>query len=113
MKTGIELIAEERAAQVSREGWTPTHDDDHDNGSLALAAAAYAFQSAGEGKSMPRTEHGFTPLDLWPWDASYWKPKDSMRDLVRAGALIVAEIDRRQRAAEVDRVCAPKVEFKK
>ena len=35
----------------------------------------------------------------WPhtWDASWWKPKDRRRDLVRAGALIIAEIERLDR----------------
>jgi hypothetical protein len=36
----------------------------------------------------------------WPWDASWWKPSnDPVRNLVKAGALIAAEIDRLQRAA--------------
>jgi hypothetical protein len=34
----------------------------------------------------------------WPWDAEWWKPSpDSVRNLVKAGALIAAEIDRLQR----------------
>ena len=36
--------------------------------------------------------------DLWPWAASWWKPKNRRRDLVRAAALIVAEIERIDRA---------------
>lgn len=98
MKTGIELIAEERARQVSKEGWTPEHDDDHDNGSLAAVAAQYALIAREQvlGDKGP-----FAPTPgLWPWDVEWFKPKDSIRNLVRAGALIAAEIDRIQRAAK-------------
>ena len=41
MKTGIELIAEERHRQIEKEGWTPEHDDQHNAGDLVHAAAAY------------------------------------------------------------------------
>ena len=86
-KTGIELIAEERQRQITAEGWTPEHDDEHDNEQLAQAAACYA---------MPPRLRGPLP---WPWDADWWKPGDRIRELTKAGALIAAEIDRLQRAA--------------
>jgi hypothetical protein len=38
--------------------------------------------------------------DLWPWHDDWWKPKDRRRDLIRAAALIVAEIERLDRAAK-------------
>lgn len=96
MKTGIELIAEERAAQVSREGWTPEHDDEHDNGAMAGAAAAYALcaQEQARGWKGP-----FTMPQCWGWDREWFKPKDQRRNLIRAGALIAAELDRIERAA--------------
>lgn len=78
--TGAELIAQERQRQVEQEGWTPEHDARHVNGELAEAAAAYATGT----------------LSLWPWGLSWWKPKDRISNLVRAGALIAAEIDRIQ-----------------
>jgi hypothetical protein len=95
MKTGAELIAEERARQVSREGWTPEHDDEHPAGSLEIAGRCYAKHAHGQllGFIAP---HG-TPM-LWPWDSQWWKPSDDpVRNLVKAGALIAAEIDRLQR----------------
>src|SRR5437870_10325274 len=95
MKTGIELIAEERARQIADEGWTPKHDDEHCNGELAEAAACYAFESSRHAHMGRPTRH---PPPDWPWDDEWWKPKDQIRDLVRAGALIAAEIDRLQRA---------------
>jgi hypothetical protein len=36
----------------------------------------------------------------WPWSFEWWKPKDRIRNLVRAGALIAAEIDRLQAMQE-------------
>ena len=34
--------------------------------------------------------------NLWPWAQDFWKPKDQLRNLVMAGALIAAAIDRLQ-----------------
>lgn len=83
MKTGIELIAEERQRQIEEEGWTAEHDKQWAAFELAEAAACYA--------------HPFimsTNLE-WPFDKSWWKPSENrIRDLQKAGALIAAEIDR-------------------
>lgn len=81
----IEAIAAERQRQIEVEGWTPEHDDDHNNGELADAAACYA-----RGRCMS---------SVWPWDDNWWKPGSGRRrQLVKAGALIVAEIERLDRA---------------
>ena len=81
-------IAAERRRQIEVEGWTPAHDDRNVDGSMATAASCYAL------------DHGSrsTPPKLWPWHSSWWKPKDRRRDLVRAAALLVAEIERLDRA---------------
>lgn len=90
---GVGLVAAERARQIEREGWTAEHDAEHDPGELASAGASYALNAA----CMLYPLNG-TPLDepptCWLWDRAYWKPKDPLRDLVRAGALIAAEIDK-------------------
>lgn len=101
-------VAAERLRQVEEEGWTPEHDDVHESGELAAAAACYAYHTTSmraAGYSVTRYEDR-PPLDLyhpyrsmWPWDEAWWKPKDRRRDLVRAGALIVAEIERLDRQA--------------
>jgi hypothetical protein len=85
-------VLAERQRQISVEGWTPEHDDEHDSAEMAQAAACYALNAA---------EQRFTwPFDtLWPWSKDWWKPKTPRRDLVRAGALILAEIERLDRAA--------------
>ena len=82
---GAELIAAERLRHTEVEGWTPEHDDEHTDGELASAAAAYIFPDGHD--------------HFWPWDESWWKPSDDpIRNLAKAGALIAAEIDRLQRA---------------
>lgn len=83
----------ERLRQVSAEGWTPDHDDRHDDESLIQAAAAYCLMAA----ELPQSAMG-----VWPygWDRKWLKSTDPRRDLVKAGALIVAEIERLDRAAQ-------------
>lgn len=90
----LDILAE-RDRQVSAEGWSEDHDDEHGEGQMALAAGCYALHAAGLRQGHPEP----VPPQLWPWDACWWKPKDRRRDMVRAGALIVAEIERLDRAA--------------
>ena len=93
MKTGIELIAEERQRQIEKEGWTPEHDDGHTEQEMAGAAACYA---------MPEGRRELNPIKVpydFPWGSKWWKPtpKNRIRELQKAGALIAAEIDRLNR----------------
>lgn len=99
--SGIEDIAAERQRQIEAEGWTAEHDDKHDSGELAEAAACYARGSTGINyiERLGMRGHVQSRRVVWPWDLSWWKPTDRRRDLVKAGALIVAEIDRLDRAA--------------
>lgn len=86
---GAGLILRERYRQIEQEGWTAEHDDGHAN-DLVLAAIAYAYEGVRNG-------HPMAPA-IWPWDEEWWKPStDRVRNLVKAGALIAAEIDRLQR----------------
>lgn len=105
MKTGIELITEERKRQLEEEGWTFEHDDQHTNNEMAFAAAAYALTS-NEIEINLDQENGsvrgwlrFLRSTLFPWENEWWKPTphDRVRELVKAGALIAAEIDRLHR----------------
>lgn len=93
---GIESIAAERRRQIETEGWTPEHDDQHTDGAISAAAGAYAFSAF---RSTSGSVYPANPARLWPWDTKWWKPKTPREDLVRAGALIAAEIDRIDRAA--------------
>ena len=90
-------VAAERRRQIDVEGWTPEHDDEHSRGELARAAAAYCAIAGNDDETRGhRLRAGWLPA-TWPWDPSWWKPKDRRRDLVRAAALIVAEIERLDR----------------
>lgn len=99
MKTGIQLIAEERQRQIEIEGWTYEHDAEHKEGELANAACAYAMTN--DMISFIDNEWGNDMfLHFWPFDLE-WLKRDytdntnlRIRDLQKAGALIVAEIDR-------------------
>jgi hypothetical protein len=105
--TAIDDIAAERRRQILEEGWTPEHDDDHARGELAFAAAVYAINSAEPHDQIElQVEHrgfklrvGWAAVStlLWPWHRNWWKPSNRRRDLVKAGALIVAEIERLDR----------------
>ncbi len=88
-------IYAERVRQLEKEGWTPDHDDrEHQHGELSMAAAAYAVSDKVAFSSKGRSPHLAL---LWPWAEKWWKPKTRRRDLIRAGALIVAEIERLDR----------------
>lgn len=97
MKTAIELITEERQRQIEDEGWTPDHDDnEHNDGDLAYAGAAYALADLYR----RAVSKGYDPTPhCWPFKRGCFKPTpdDRIRELVKAGALIVAEIERLQR----------------
>lgn len=94
----VDDIGEERARQRNVEKWSTAHDDAHGDGSMAKAAACYLLGAT----SLPGTIGGKAYRKIiWPrsWAIRWWKPKGRRRDLVRAGALIVAEIERLDRAA--------------
>lgn len=103
-------IAAERRRQVEAEGWTPDRDDMYEDGSLAMAAAAYAVHAADPRAQLDLSvgrlgrflQAGWVNLWLllWPpsWDPAWFKPTTPRRDLVKATALMVADIQRRDRA---------------
>ena len=97
MKTGIELIAEERQRQIEIEGWTKEHDAQHKDCELVKAAICYADPNVYYHQENRIMRHKI-PNKFWPrqWDIHWFKPTDRIRDLVKAGALIAAEIDRLQ-----------------
>lgn len=123
----IQEVQIERERQKQEEGWTPEHDDTHDAGEMARAAAVYAYTSTlTEAQASAWQERLQKPPPavtfkgetyiapgilraLWPWAPSWFKPKNRRRDLIRAAALIVAEIERldRKANAEAERTKAP------
>lgn len=118
MSKVIDEIAAERRRQVESEGWSSTHDNEHPEGRLAAAGACYAAHNYMDKKSAPhhheatgasrysddpapdsRPVGSVTVPSLWPWDGKWWKPTERRRDLIKAAALIVAEIERLDRKA--------------
>jgi hypothetical protein len=107
MKKGIELIAEERQRQIEVEGYTAQHDAQHSVYDFANAAESYV-ESAKLLKYSKEIDHSThwhesnEPFywkeikDHFPWDKKYFKPTTPLRDLIKAGALIAAAIDRLQ-----------------
>jgi hypothetical protein len=83
--SGIEQIEEERKRQIETKGFVAEHDDQWAEGELTDAAAALLLGDE----------------EMWPWfdddEESTFKSEGNIEDLVRAGALIAAEIDRLQR----------------
>lgn len=92
--TGTELIAAERKRQVEVEGWTPEHDAEHASDQLVMAAMCYADEARFHPEKLLAIGYSETPHG-WPWARVWWKPASPIRMLVKAGALIAAEIDRR------------------
>lgn len=100
MKTGIELIAEERERQIKIEGWTEEHDKQWNKGELARAAACYIAEDIPNAEVIIHFSNEYYE-NAFPWDPEYWKPTSNpVRNLQKAGALIAAEIDRLQALAK-------------
>lgn len=113
-RAGARIAAEidaERKRQIEAEGFSPDHDDStNDSGELALAAACYATPTLLYRKDDYANAVRFS--DPWPWDECWdtrpgegnviapndsLTPKKRRRQLIKAAALIVAEIERLDR----------------
>ncbi|HFH3001683.1 TPA: hypothetical protein ACGJRO_004083 [Pseudomonas aeruginosa] len=94
-------VQAERLRQVEDEGWTPEHDDEHDSGEIACAAACYALPPAHPARIEGALGRYGRDPNIWPWTRDWWKPapNDRRRELIKAGALVLAEIERLDRAA--------------
>jgi hypothetical protein len=91
-------VLDERDRQQTAEGWSLLDDDQLQMGQLADAAACYAVEAS----SIANTRTGDCPVEgwapeKWPFAAARWKPAGARRCLVKAGALVLAEIERLDR----------------
>ncbi|EJF6782426.1 hypothetical protein M8194_001970 [Escherichia coli] len=94
LSNAVQSVISERQRQQSVEGWTPEHDDQYGESQLLWASSCYVLNTIQPFNRIP--------MD-WPWAPEWWKPTNPRRDLVKAGALIMAEIERidRQDAAQL------------
>lgn len=86
----------ERRRQIASECFDAAHDAGHDTGELASAAAAYALAAADKLHPFSQSDGGYqlgSPPNMWPWEPSWWKPSTAQRDLEKAIALGIAELD--------------------
>ncbi|WP_278369551.1 hypothetical protein [Vreelandella titanicae] len=93
-----QAIYEERTRQMQMEDFSRERDDHYMKGELARAAGAYA-SVAGNAIERGASDTSNMLTTDWPFDCAWWKPTTPRRDLVKAGALILAEIERQDRAA--------------
>lgn len=97
-------VISERARQADEEGFTPEQDDQHKDGRLATAAACYVlidYDPEGKTGWIKRRVIGIIN-NIWPCAPAWWKPRGKRWNLVRAAALIVAEIERLDRLSEAE-----------
>ncbi|MXN28738.1 hypothetical protein [Delftia sp. CH05] len=100
-------VLAERRRQVEAEGWTSEHDDQHDEGEMCFAAAGYAAVASDNLQAISRgidrdltLDDNVYPPTNYPWPRSWeFKPCTPRRALVKAGALILAEIERIDRCS--------------
>lgn len=96
-------IGDERTRQILSEGYDHQHDDAHDDFELARAASVLTtYATMPEIDRWVAVRHGprlYGAELLWPWDLEHFKLTNPRRDLIKAAALIVAEIERLDRAA--------------
>lgn len=97
-------VLAERQRQITAEGWTLAHDDwQNQYGDLVIAASCYARHAYGRGWVYPEKPERYqdeeAPND-WPWDDTWWKPDSPRRDLIKAAALLLAELERLDRLSQ-------------
>lgn len=94
----------ERLRQIYEADFTEEHDDEHQLGELAIAAACYAEEAFCQLRTPDRLpEISRVVPDLWPWEPDWWKPSlDARHNLMKAGALILAAIGVIDRAIETE-----------
>lgn len=92
-------VLTERRRQITTKGWDHVHDDAQRNDEIAAFAAVYAMPEGA--RDWPAKETGFGRTFAEALIPLCWEPKfgDRRRDLVKAAALLVAEIERIDRAA--------------
>lgn len=84
--TAIDLVKEEREKQINKYGYTTVHDRQHHSKVVLYGALAY----------LNSTIYSSTAgIEDWPFEKESFKPEGDIKNLVKAAAMIIAEIDKR------------------
>ena len=89
----VKLVWDERLRQINQEGYDSFHDDGEAEGQLSKSAMVYACPECQREQVM----------NSWSWDMQDLKLSSEdtiegrIKNLIKAGALICAEIDRLER----------------
>ncbi|WHP06960.1 hypothetical protein QLH32_05700 [Acinetobacter corruptisaponis] len=102
LSKAINDVLAERERQINKEHYSNEHDDEYKANELLRASVCYADNVVRRGwvhnsSFGPDVYQSEEAPDLWPWDLDFWKPKSPRKDLVRAAALLIAEIERLDR----------------
>lgn len=106
MSDALYDVAVERWRQVEEEGFLPEDDDLVFSGTLSRMGACYAthvsdFFDRDELTRETLNEYQQAPFsEDWPGARCPWKPSFPRHDLVKAAALILAEIERIDRRGQ-------------
>jgi len=95
-------VLAERKRQKTKRGYSDNHDDLHVNDEIAALACFYAMPTGV--RDWPASETGYAPTfgeAILP-DGWHANPGDRRSELLKAGALILAEIERFDRASPKD-----------
>lgn len=93
----IKDVVSERSRQKNGEFYSDAQDDSYVNNELTRGSASYVNHVIGRSwihVSKPSVYQNELVPDLWPWSEQSWKPKSPRQDLVRATALLIADIER-------------------
>lgn len=109
----LELVAKERTRQIVEKGYTAKHDDEHADGSLADAGAAYGAQSKSfifadeEIKNIVLKNFGYRMHGLYPFCPIFdsRKKHDKKMNLIIGASFFMAEYERIVRADKKDSRC--------
>lgn len=93
MTRAADDVIAERDRQISVWSFSFAHDNRHKAGELAAAAVCYTIAAFMDSESSLKRIYS----RYWPWDCEWWKPTTRRRNLVKAAALIIAEIERLDR----------------
>lgn len=81
----IDEIIAERKRQIHDKGYTSESDDAHTNNELIDAAIAYCTSAKKETAAAK---------ECWPLALEHFKPSEERRDIIKAIALLIAEVER-------------------